>query len=313
MKMVGWAEKYRPKRFDDFVGNADNVEIFRNFARSKHFSSMLLEGPPGVGKTSIIKVLLNEAFGDRADWIEMNASDDVGIDVVRGDIKRYLSTASTKGAPVKVLILDEADYISSAKAQGALRRIMEENEDNCKVMFICNDGSKIIEPLWDRCAPFYFESIENSEILRGLKRILRKEDRLDAIGKKSLRAIVHEARGSMRRAINRLESVVAPLPRGERISYDVVSAITRSYPEERAELLLKIAREEGFVRALRFIEKDGGRVSPRIFFKVVAEKLFDKKFPKKDKRIIARALGPYAFIDEKFSIYAFLERFSERA
>lgn len=156
-EQILWTEKYRPKKVEDCILPDTIKASFQEYVKQKHIPNLLLSGTAGVGKTTIAKALCNEVG---CDFIVMNCSDTNGVDDVRLKIKGYASSVSLSGGR-KVIILDEADYLSP-NAQAALRGAIEEFAGNCSFIFTCNQKNRIMEPIHSRCAVVDFR-IQNGQ------------------------------------------------------------------------------------------------------------------------------------------------------
>ncbi|KNH03645.1 P-loop containing nucleoside triphosphate hydrolase protein [Perkinsela sp. CCAP 1560/4] len=224
-KNLPWVEKYRPKSIDEVVGNREILSRLRIIAHQGNLPNLLLCGPPGTGKTSSLLCVAHELLGpglkDKA-FLELNASDERGIDVIRSKIKLFAQKKVTL-PPMrhKIILLDEADSMTSA-AQQALRRTMEIYSATTRFVLSCNASSKIIEPIQSRCAIVRFSKLENSEVLEKLKSICDQEAIIHLPdGEKTttvdtlcytnsgLEALTFIAEGDMRNAINGLQSTAA--------------------------------------------------------------------------------------------------------
>jgi len=155
---VLWVEKYRPQKVDDTILSPKLKKTFKRFIEDDSVPNLLLSGGPGVGKTTVAKAMLDELG---CDYIIKNGSLDMSIDTLRYDISAYASAVSLAGGR-KYVILDEADYLSSAKIQPALRNFIEEYSSNCGFIFTCNFKNRMIAPLRSRLSEVDF-TIENSE------------------------------------------------------------------------------------------------------------------------------------------------------
>mmetsp|Transcript_35258 Transcript_35258/g.64484 ORF Transcript_35258/g.64484 Transcript_35258/m.64484 type:complete len:319 (-) Transcript_35258:216-1172(-) len=201
-----WLEKYRPKVFEDVVGNRANVETLKTHAADGTFPHLLLSGPPGCGKTTLVHCLARAHLGDHYEsgCIELNASDDRGIDVVREKIKGFAQQkVSLPEGKLKVIILDEADSMTSA-AQQAMRRTMELYSQTTRFALACNISSKIIEPIQSRCAILRFRRITDEELIKRLTYVLEIEQA--PYDKSGLEALVFTAEGDMRNVLNGAQS-----------------------------------------------------------------------------------------------------------
>ena len=200
-----FVEKYRPVKLSDIKGQDKIVERVKAMVKNKNLSNLLLAGPPGVGKTSMILAAAMELYGKswRANIMETNASMDRGINIVREQIKDFARTKSISDAPFKICVLDEADSLTK-EAQQALRRTMEQYSDSCRFCLLANFPSKIIEPIQSRCSVFRFKPLEKKDADGIIKEICKKEGL--KIDEKAIDAIYNASEGDVRKAINILQS-----------------------------------------------------------------------------------------------------------
>jgi len=203
-----WVEKYRPKRIIDIAGHEEIKKRLHVYAKEGSMPHLLFAGPAGTGKTTSALALAGEVFAGHLEgnFLELNASDDRGIEVVRNNIKDFARTMSLGEVPFKIIFLDEADALTT-DAQNALRRTMEKYTRTCRFILSCNYSSKIIEPLQSRCALFRFTRITDEVIEAQLKKIAQAES-LKA-DKDGLEAILYVSEGDMRHAINVLQATAA--------------------------------------------------------------------------------------------------------
>ena len=206
-----WVEKYRPKTLDEVVDLKDIVESLKAFMRNpKTMPHLLLAGIPGTGKTTVALCIARELFGQnwRTFTLELNASDERGIDTVRDRVKDFsrYSRAAFGNVPFALIILDESDQMTGP-AQTALRRIMETSSRTSRFILICNQSGKIIEPIQSRCAIFRFSKLDKKAMIDHLCCIAKKEH--VTLSPEAAERIVDFAEGDLRHAINALQTAAA--------------------------------------------------------------------------------------------------------
>ncbi|GAY52142.1 hypothetical protein CUMW_139610 [Citrus unshiu] len=208
IKASPWVEKYRPQSLADVAAHRDIVDTIDRLTSENRLPHLLLYGPPGTGKTSTILAVARKLYGAQYHnmILELNASDDRGIDVVRQQIQDFASTQSFSfgvKASVKLVLLDEADAMTK-DAQFALRRVIEKYTKNTRFALICNQVNKIIPALQSRCTRFRFAPLEPVHVTERLKHVIEAEG-LD-VTEGGLAALVRLCNGDMRKALNILQS-----------------------------------------------------------------------------------------------------------
>jgi len=243
-KNESWVEKFRPKKLKEIVSQENIISSMEGVLKSKNMPHFLFFGPSGCGKTSTILALTRELFTDEyfnERVIELNASDERGIKVVREKIKRYAQNSVNikKNIPnFKVIILDEADSMTS-ESQCALRKIMEDYSNVTRFCIICNYHQKIIEPIISRCSLLRFKPISEDKILKKLKDICEFQN--IKCSDNNLNNIIKICRGDLRKSINFLQRCNK---NNDTINEDIINDISGIIPEERIDDFLKKCLEK---------------------------------------------------------------------
>ncbi|KAM9980243.1 hypothetical protein ACTFIZ_006487 [Dictyostelium cf. discoideum] len=203
-----WVEKYRPKNLDDLIAHEDITQTITKLIENNTLPHLLFYGPPGTGKTSTIQAIARKLYGDNYSRmvLELNASDDRGIDVVREQIKTFASSMFffNTTVPYKLIILDEADSMTNI-AQTALRRVIEKYTKTTRFCIVCNYVIKIIPALQSRCTRFRFSPLPTQPTEIRLKEIIEKEN--VKVDSKAMNAVLELGCGDMRKCLNILQSV----------------------------------------------------------------------------------------------------------
>ena len=204
-----WVEKYRPTKLSEIVNQTEIIGSLDKLIKDPtDMPHLMFSGSAGVGKTTTALCISKQILGEYAkDYtLELNASDERGIGMVREKVKKFSRFAGMVEVPFKIIILDEADEMTS-DAQTALRRIIEDTSKICRFIFIANNISKIIEPIQSRCATFKFTSISEEDIINRLETIAKKE-KVES-DKKGLKAVFDYSEGDLRHAINLMQATAS--------------------------------------------------------------------------------------------------------
>jgi len=309
-----WAEKYRPKRLDEIVDQKDIVDRLKSFTKSRNVPHCIFAGPPGTGKTTAALCLARDLYGDvyREHMMELNASDERGIDVVRETVKTFARVKSIGEIPFKIMILDEADNMTS-DAQQALRRTMERYTGTCRFIMCANYSGKIIEPIQSRCAPFRFTYLPREEHDCYLNEIAKKEKvKLTADG---LDAIFEVCGGDLRKAINTLQSSASL---NKPVDAKVVYSITGKASPADVQKMIKVAMDGNFLDARKqlreMIQKYG--VAGSDIIRQIHTEIFRAEIPEQWKIKLADIVGEvdYRLVegsDEEVQLSALLAKLVE--
>lgn len=287
-----WTEKYRPDTLDEVIGQDEITERLKAFVEEESIPHMLFAGPAGTGKTTSAIALAKDLYGDewKQNFMETNASDERGIDVVREKIKNFARTKPIN-ADYKIIFLDEADALTS-DAQQALRRTMEQFSENCRFILSCNYSSKIIDPIQSRCAVFRFNRVEREQVEDYIARIGKEEG--FQISEDAIDAIMRVSSGDLRRVTNILQTAAIQKDTIEEEDIYAVAASLR--PDEINEILEKAlagdfmdARDE-----LAEIMIDRGLDGQDVINSIHRE-VFDLDISERGKLEIVENLGEFEF------------------
>jgi replication factor C small subunit len=249
-----WVEKYRPKKLDEVVDLKDIVESLKAFMRNpKTMPHLMLAGIPGTGKTTLALCIAHELYGQnwRNFTLELNASDERGIDTVRDRVKDFsrYSRGGFGEIPFALVILDECDQMTGP-AQTALRRIMETSSRTSRFILICNQSSKIIEPIQSRCAIFRFSKLDRKAMIDHLLCIAKKEN--VNLAPEAAASIVDYSEGDLRHAINALQTASA-YKEGGCVDSDTVSKVIGEASPRQVQLMLNKALNGDFMEARKLM------------------------------------------------------------
>jgi replication factor C small subunit len=245
MKSKIWTEKYRPQKFSEVMGQESIIKRVEALTNSLNIPHLLFAGPAGTGKSTIALIVVKELFGEtwKENYLELNASDERGINVVREKVKNFARTKSLGDVPFKVIFLDEADALTP-EAQQALRRTMENYSATCRFVLSCNYSSKIIDPIQSRCATFRFKLLEKKDVEKVVKRIVEEEG--FTIESEAMEILYEGSEGDCRRAINILQSTSSISPS---ITSELVSTIISNAKPKDIKVVLDYALAGDFKKS----------------------------------------------------------------
>jgi len=308
-----WIEKYRPKKLIEVVGHPEITERLSAYAKAKNIPHLLFAGPAGTGKTTCAIAIARELFGEmwRQNFQELNASDERGINIVRGKIKDFARTAPIGEVGFKIIFLDEADALT-ADAQAALRRTMERYSHICRFILSANYSSRIIEPIQSRCAVFRFKPIDDENIKKFLLKIAENENL--ELTDDALDAIVFISRGDLRKAVNTLQ-VAASV--NKKIDAEVIYETTATAKPEEVRDLIESALRGDFLESRRKLDdlfiKYG--LSGEDIIKQMHQTVFDLTIPEEKKVALIEKMGEAEFRlieggNERIQIESLLAQFA---
>lgn len=235
-----WTEKYRPETLGEVIGHKQIVDRLKAFIKKDSVPHCLFAGPAGTGKTTCALAMAHDLYGDnwKQNFMETNASDERGIDVVRNKIKDFARTRAFQ-ASFKIIFLDESDSLTS-EAQQALRRTMEKFSDACRFILSANFSSKIIEPIQSRTAVFRFNRLDEDPIEKYLNQIAKSEEL--EISDEGTEALIDVSEGDLRKLTNVLQAASVL---GTKIDQEAVFNVAASLrPEEVKKILVKSLQGE---------------------------------------------------------------------
>ncbi len=307
-----WTEKYRPKKLSEVVGQKEIVEKLKAFVKNKSMPHLLFAGPAGVGKTTCALAIARELYGEnwKANFLELNASDERGIDTIRTKVKEFARTLPIGDVPFKIILLDEADALTR-DAQQALRRMMEKYTDTCRFILNCNYSSKIIPPIQSRCAIFRFSPLSLKDVEEYIKRIEKGEK--IKLSKESIEALYEVSEGDLRRLTNILQSVASV---SKKITPKEIYEISGVVLPQEVEPLIEAAEKREFEKVkkilLEIMYKKG--LSGLDLVKLIARYVWESKIENEKKMKLMEAIGEteYRIVeggDDFIQILALLSHF----
>ncbi|MBU4501859.1 MAG: replication factor C small subunit [Nanoarchaeota archaeon] len=240
-----WTEKYRPQTFDEVKGQKAIIERVKAMVDQKNIGNFLFAGPAGVGKSTLALIISKQLFGDywKQNFLELNASDERGIDVVRHTIKDFARLKAMGDVPFKIIFLDECDSLTK-DAQQALRRTMENYTSSTRFIMSCNYSSKLIDPIQSRCTVFRFKPLSKEEIKEAAEEVVKGEGlKLDS---KAIDALYTVCDGDARRLKNILQSCASL---NKTITEDLIYSLVSAARPQEVKTVLENAVKGNFVQA----------------------------------------------------------------
>ncbi|MFX1304721.1 MAG: replication factor C small subunit [Promethearchaeota archaeon] len=290
-----WVEKYRPRVLNEVINQNGIIKRLKQFVKDKSMPHLIFAGPAGTGKTTSALAMVRELYGRKMainrTYLELNASDARGIDVIRTYVKDFAKARPPIDIPFKVLILDEADNMT-APAQQALRRTMEKYTRNCRMILICNYSNKIIPPIQSRCVVFRFASLNNDDIKSSVKYIAKQENITLTPG--GLSAIVDVSRGDCRRAINYLQSCGTI---SKKIDQEIVFRVAGEVPPEKIKEILNTALDGQLqlsIKLLNDLIREYG-LSGQNIIKNLHREIYDLKIQEDLKIELSKLLAEFEY------------------
>jgi len=288
-----WTEKYRPKTLNDIINQKHIVERLKAFVKEKNIPHMLFAGPAGCGKTAAAFAVAHELYGER--WREnilnLNASDERGIDVIRGKVKDFARTRAIGNVPFRLIFLDESDALTP-EAQQALRRTMEAFSNISRFILAANYSSRIIDPIQSRCAIFRFSSLKDSDTKEYIDRIVKGEKL--KIDESAIEAIIKLSEGDLRKVANILQ---ASAVLNKKITEDVIYNVSAKAEPKEIRKMIENALNGNFLDARDILKeillKRG--VSGEDIIKQISGQIYDLDISERAKAELMQKVGDFEY------------------
>jgi replication factor C small subunit len=288
-----WTEKYRPKALNEIINQKHIVERLKAFVKEKNIPHMLFAGPAGCGKTTAAFAVAHELYGDR--WREnilnLNASDERGIDVIRGKVKDFARTRAIGNVPFRLIFLDESDALTP-EAQQALRRTMEAFSNISRFILAANYSSRIIYPIQSRCAIFRFSSLKDSDAKEYVESIVKGEKL--KIDEGAIEAIIKLSEGDLRRVANILQ---ASAVLNKKITEDLIYNVSAKAEPKEIRKMVEQALNGKFLDARDMLKeillKRG--VSGEDIIKQISGQIYGLNISERAKAELIQKVGEFEF------------------
>ncbi len=287
-----WTEKYRPQKLSEIVGQDNIMERLSAFVKARSLPHCLFAGHAGCGKTTAALAIANELYSNdwKSNFLELNASDERGIDTIRVKVKDFARTIPLRGM-FKIIYLDEADALTR-DAQHALRRTMEKYSNTARFILACNFSSRIIEPIQSRCAVLRFSRLSEDDIIKYLKKIAKNESL--GVDEKAYKTIVYLSEGDMRKAINMLQTAAIL---NKKITEDTIYEITSKADPEAVKKMMLSALSGDFKAArtqlMNLLYEKG--ISGEDIIKEIHSQIFSLDIGDRQKMELIEKVGEYEF------------------
>ncbi|MEM5778197.1 MAG: replication factor C small subunit [Candidatus Aenigmatarchaeota archaeon] len=307
-----WSEKYRPKTLNDVINQKHIIERIKAFVKEKNIPNMLFAGPAGCGKTATAYAIAYELYGDfwKQNILSLNASDERGIDVIRGKVKDFARTKAIGNVPFRLIFLDECDALTP-EAQQALRRTMEAFTNLSRFILAANYSSRIIEPIQSRCAIFRFNSLKESDVKQFIERIVKGEKL--KIDDSAIDAIIKISEGDLRKVANILQ---ASSVLGKKITEEVIYEVSMQAEPKEVKKMVEHALNGKFIDAREILKdlllKQG--VSGEDIIKQISNIIYELNISEKAKAKLIEKIGDFEYRlqtgNEQIQIEALLAQFA---
>jgi len=288
-----WSEKYRPRALNEVINQRHVVERLKAFVKEKNIPHMLFAGPAGCGKTASAFAIAYELYGEswKQNILNLNASDERGIDVVRGKVKDFARTRAISNVPFRLIFLDESDALTP-EAQQALRRTMEAFSSISRFILAANYSSRIIDPIQSRCAVFRFSVLKDSDVKEYIERIVKGEKL--KIDDKAIEAVVKLSEGDLRKVANILQ---ASAVLNKKITEDVIYEVSAQAEPKEIKKMIEHALDGKFLDAREILKelllKKG--VSGEDIIKQISNQIYDLDISDASKAGLIEKVGEFEY------------------